>query len=854
MMQVKLKHLLVLMLCLCSYSGWSNPIDLERARRYALKSGLLVDVGQSKIEKHRKSKSVSQPSLQLAYTLCDEADKSATPLLYVFTPESQKGYIIISGDDAVTPVLGYSTQSKFVGTEMPPQFKAVLEMMGQGIAEAAIKQTAEVNDAPSPILNRTEIKPLLKDIQWGQGAPFNSKTPFVDGRNAPTGCVATALSQIMYYHRHPKKAEGSAFYKFMNFFKQGESLELGQKGEYRWDRMHPVYGNEYYTEDEADAVGLLLFEVGAACSMQYSADISNSSGANALKALHKNFNYPMAQLIRRMNKTAEEWENIIYSELAAQRPVYLDGVATEFGHAFVCDGYDGKGFYHINWGWDGHANGYFNFSLLSPRTLGIGASGKGAYVLDLQAIVGITPLGKDYTPQVSSTILAKTLTKSADYNNSFPKFDIRGVRLEGYEDADVQFSLGIRSADGEIVNVGEPVGWNIAKDYTYNKIGVSLKPNLVPSGSFKLFPIFSFKELAQWQEVSVGRYFNNEITVSNTNGNFTAEETKSEIKLSTELDKTYLFAGTKNTLTFNVKNDGKTAYSSFVSVYFSKEKPSVNGVVDKASVKEQTISIHLEPGESQEYMTEYVVPDDFTECYVSLTYDTTNGLSEEDTIIPNTIQSVYHLQVKKAWEYKGDFSIDFDTSSYSIEKNSPLNVIINVENKAEDGSYGSFSYLQLFVMSADKSSVKHRYNEFEVLLENGQKKAINAGGELYIDEGRYMLVVTKNSHEGDRVNYSIIAETPLTILPKRLDDNIITNIETVSADKTDMLPVVVQGVLYIKNVADLNTIKVYDMTGRAVMPPITSTSVSLAHLNEGPYIVKVETTGGIETFKIFYRR
>lgn len=857
MMPIKLKHLLVLLLCFSSYFCWSNPIDAEQARRYALQSGLLQTVNQSKTEKHRTIKKISEPaqSLQLAYTLHDETANSGMPLLYVFTQEAQKGYVVVSADDAVTPVIGYSTQGTFDATAMPPQLKAVLRIIGQSIAEASCKQASESQDASLPIVSRTEIKPLLKDIQWGQYAPFNSMTPVVDGYRSLTGCVATALAQIMYYHRHPQKAEGTAYYKFTDFFKPGKSVTLGSNGEYQWDSMRPAYyaGNPYTTE-EAKAVGLLLFEVGAACSMQYSAVSSNSSGANALKALRSNFNYPKAQLIRRMNKTAREWEDIIYNELAAQRPVYLDGVSVDYGHAFVCDGYDGKGYYHINWGWNGHANGYFNFSLLSPITRGTGSSGKDAFVVDLQAIVGITPPAKEYTPQPSYKILAKMLTKAEGYNQTDPKFDIRGVRLEEYDDIEAEFSLGVKDADGRIINVGVPSAWYISKEYTYNKIPVRLETSLLPNGSFRLFPIFSPKGTTQWKEISVGRYFNNAITVSNINGTFNAEETRSDIKLSSKLDKTYVFVEKKNTLTFSIENQCETAYSSFVSVYFSNENPSSNGAVDKALVKKNTISIHLEPGEKQEYIIEYIAPTDVTECYASLTYDPTNGLSDEDNIIPNTIQSVYHLQIKDPIKYAGKLSVAFEQPSYSIEKDSPLNAVLNVKSEAVGGYKGSFSYMQLFVMSKDKNSVVHRYNEFEVLLEKGQKKAIHAGGKLHLDEGEYMLVVTKNSHDGNNISYEKIAEVPLTILPEQKQDNPTTYIPTVSDGQVRMQPVISQGVLYINNVTDVRTIEVYDISGRIVADAAASTTVNIAHLNEGPYIVKVTTVNGIESIKILNKR
>lgn len=858
---MKITPLKLFSLCLVSLQSlfvWSNPIDVALARQYAEQSGLLKKGSARKDGAQRKTrrKEAQASKLQLAYTLLNDNDSAHEPLLYVFTPQSGQGYVIIAADDAVDPVAGYSPQAVFDGSFMPSQLKTVLRMMGQSVAEAAgsqkkMSQAKQRSETSTSNTLRQPIAPLLNDVKWGQGMPFNSMTPLIDSEHAVTGCVATALAQIMYHHRHPRQAHGNAYYKFDNFFKPGKNIVLGENGAYQWDMMHPQYAPDgSYTYEENNAVGLLLYEIGAACRMQYSLAMSSSSGANALKALHQNFDYPEAQLVRRMNKSAQEWEDIIYNELASNRPVYLDAVAAESGHAFVCDGYDGKGYYHINWGWNGQADGFFKFSLLAPQTRGIGGGGIGAFVVDLQAIIGIAPAGSISKQQPDYIFLAKALTKTSDYTDAYPKFDIRGLRLESYEETEAQFSLGIRDEKGNIINVGQPSAWSIAKEFTYNKIEVRLLPERIPQGSFTLFPIFSPKGQNIWQEIPVGRYFNSAVTVSNANGRFSSEEEKSTPKLAVEADKQYLFAGKKNTLTFTLTNLGETAYSSYVSVYFSLEQPDKTQPLAKDLVKKRTMSIHLEPGESQQYVAEYTPPTGQEQCFASITYDATNGLSDEATIIPSDILGTQSLLLRDAVLYEAALTAGFDSAGYQSYKDQPLHVTINMESMASGSYKGSFAYLQLHVMSEDKREIVHKFKEFEVLLEKNTQEAVIAGGEVYLDEGDYNLVLTRNDRSGNSIVYSTLAEVPLKVLPKPITPDPTTTIADTRQADAPLGFTLRDGLLRLSDSSGIDAITVHDMSGRRVAAATSVSSISLAHLCNGTYAVSVTAGKRRSTFKI----
>lgn len=855
---MKLTHVrivLFLILVLQTVSAGADPVDVERARRYAMESGLLPELAEKPGDMHRKTRGYvrRKSSLDLVYTVRQQSGNASTPLLYVFSPASQKGYVVIAADDAVSPVVGYSPDNAFDAAAMPPQFKTFLDAMGQHVAEAAV-QTDGASQAKAVATNhRSPISPLLDNILWGQDEPYNRLTPVLSGEHTPTGCVATALAQIMYYHKFPVHATGSSHYGFANMFVRGKTVVFGERGDYQWDKMRPNYpAGVSLTEDEGNAVALLMAEVGAACNMKYSPVESSTSGTYALKALQKHLGYTSARLVRRMNKTAEEWENLIYGELAEKRPVYLDGCAAELGHAFVCDGYDANGYFHINWGWDGRANGYFNFSYLMPRTRGTGGSGKGAYVVDLQAIVGIAPPEKVKTPYPTHELLAKTIEKNEAYSDSYPKFNIRGVRLEGYEDIDADFSLGIRKQDGTLINVGTPSAWTIQKDYTYNRIDVTLVPENVPEGTYPLLPIFSPKQKGQWREIPLGRYFDRTVTVSKTNGRFTAVEKKEPVSLSASLENPFVFAGVDNTVKFRIENRGKAAYSSFVSVYFGQQKIDKETKVDKALVKGQTIAVHLEPGESREFTAEYMPSAGVGECYASVTYDPTNGLSDEATIIPCTVLQSDRIETKKADLYEGRLSAKFDQEVYTVDGYTPLHVGIKATSETYGGYIGSFAHLQLFVIGSDREKYRYKFPEFEVLLEKNQTKDYEVNGDLHLEEGEYKLLLTKNVRNGRNIEYTTMSEAVLKVLPPKAETSTVTSVSGVASDGNAIVPAISQGVLSIRGGGQVRSVSVFSLSGIKVAHAVGSPTIDLSRLPGGIYVVRAETEKGVRTMKIAY--
>lgn len=217
--------------------------------------------------------------------------------------------------------------------------------------------------APGPEF-KSSVSPMLTTI-WGQGSPYNNQCPtWVDKngvqQHCPVGCVALALGQIMKYWDYPVTGQGSKSYWFM----VSVSADFGATT-YQWANMRNAY-LDGYSDEEVAAVATLLYHCGAAVGMMYALTGSSAMvSAYTARGMVDYFRYSStAQYLSRQNYSKEEWMKLIYKELSEGRPVFYAGNSpTQGSHAWVLDGYNSAGEVHINWGWKGGGNGYYDIDL-----------------------------------------------------------------------------------------------------------------------------------------------------------------------------------------------------------------------------------------------------------------------------------------------------------------------------------------------------------------------------------------------------------------------------------------------------------------------------------------------------------
>ncbi len=230
-----------------------------------------------------------------------------------------------------------------------------------------------------------ECEPLIKTT-WGQGAPYNWMCPepnyapwggfLPEVAHCPVGCVATATAQIMNYYQWPKKGQGSHSVNPEQL--EGTTVYTVDfsQATYDWDNMLDTYSGEY-TPEQAQAVAQLCYHVGVASNMGYMEDASATDNYYALVALQEYFGYKSEGLqnIERPQYTEEEWMNLVYTELSEGRPILYEAIGIDldtygvYGHSFIIDGYDSDGMVHVNWGWYGNSDNYYDIALLDPRDL-----------------------------------------------------------------------------------------------------------------------------------------------------------------------------------------------------------------------------------------------------------------------------------------------------------------------------------------------------------------------------------------------------------------------------------------------------------------------------------------------------
>ena len=302
---------------------------------------------------------------------------------YVFNNDAG-GFVIIAGDDAVTPVLGYTSTGSFDAENLPDGLKDLLKSYERQIAALGDNYAANQTATRAGFTGEK----LLNTAKWNQSNPFNKYTP----NNYVTGCVATAGAIVMKHHGYPAKGTGSHSYTW-----NGQDLTANFEHDYDWANMPTKYtvGN-----DEAfDGVARLMSDLGVAVEMQYAKNGSGAYIGDMISALQTYFGYSKLTYLASIDDMeAEAWNAKLRGEIDANRPIlYSASDASAGGHSFIIDGYKDESF-SVNWGWGGYCNGFYQIGALNPESAGKPTGDK--YNLGQTAVIGLQP--SDGTEKVST--------------------------------------------------------------------------------------------------------------------------------------------------------------------------------------------------------------------------------------------------------------------------------------------------------------------------------------------------------------------------------------------------------------------------------------------------------------------
>ena len=302
---------------------------------------------------------------------------------YVFNADNEGGFVIVSADDRTPAVLGYADKGRLDMNLMPRNMQNWLE----GYARQIQSLRSGEGTAAAPQVLGKPVNVMLT-CRWGQGNPYNLDCP-MDGKvRSLTGCGATALAQYLYYH---KPASSKAMPAYTTDTKK-IAVEALPAYTFKWDVMKDVYTEKETSEDaSAMEVAKLMRYAGQSASMDYTSD--QSAGLPESEALIKYFGFSKnTRTAYRYNYHYYDWDQLIYDELAANRPVLYYGGAAGGAHEFVIDGYDANGLFHVNWGWSGMNDGYFALSVLNPYAVNAtGVASDSGFNSTQSAIIGGEP-------------------------------------------------------------------------------------------------------------------------------------------------------------------------------------------------------------------------------------------------------------------------------------------------------------------------------------------------------------------------------------------------------------------------------------------------------------------------------
>lgn len=375
---------------LCAVAASAQHVTLEQAKQIALQFIQTNQIGAG--IQHRAP---AQSSLS-ASVVFDAIDQTGQPFLYAVNVDQQGGYVLVSGDERFSDVLGYSLNGSFDEQNMPDNMRAWV----QGYIDE-MKYLDSIGYQPALSTSQTtgtkvNINPLVT-TKWNQFSPYNDLCPIDEGSHSATGCVATSMAQIVNYHMQKYNnptAITSAMEEYTTRTRQitvpgvAAGTPLPNKND-----LLDTYNNSE-TDAQKNAVATLMLYCGVSIQMNYTKNWAEAYTWAVPNALINHFGFDSTtRFIKRSDFTYSDWYDVIYNELAASRPVLFSGNSPSAGgHAFLIDGFNSSnGLFHVNWGWGGFLNDYFALSVLSPgdnSVISVNTSQDG-YSMGQQAVVGI---------------------------------------------------------------------------------------------------------------------------------------------------------------------------------------------------------------------------------------------------------------------------------------------------------------------------------------------------------------------------------------------------------------------------------------------------------------------------------
>lgn len=788
---------------------------------------------------------------QLVYTL---NTNQGQPAVYIFNKGEDAGFVVVSADDAAEALLGYSDHGHINPSDIPAPMKWWLREYARqidyvssiGAAEALTRGSdtrAAFGDAISPMIM----------TKWDQGTPYNLQCPEINGVRCVTGCVATAMAQVMRFHKYPVVGIGEVSVT-VEGIQEPLTLDLSARN-FDWEHMLDSYVEGKYDEKEANAVAYLMKASGYSVDMNYTTNESGAISFNIGKALIENFGYnPHLTYEERDYYNETSWGKMVYAELAARRPVIYGGQSEGGGHQFVCDGYDGQGYFHINWGWGGMSDGYFLLQSLNPADLGIGGGTGGGFSYDQSIIKGVQP---GELPENESGLISQSSNITGN-TSSTARITLRCQGQGGWWNMTYQtlkLSLGVilenldnPSAAKQYI-AGSQGDYSLANTEFKSMTGVReltfLFPTDLPDGKYQATVAYKSRstEDAPWQPVKCPEYYSNSVTVtkSGTSYKIVYPETKNITVLDCEL-LSALHYGAFTKVKISVKNDTDVELSQTIAPALLKQ--------GEYWFVTDGIPLNLKPGETitrelpllfnpQESAKAVNEPMSFSMKVLDLNTGKELKFSKSVEMQP---ASSYEISVSDMQIAGAEKSVDGDVTRFLISNASHFS--FSADLKCVSGYFGEALYAAVIDRESN-SLLSYQPMSPIVTVSEGESSKVSA--DIYFDQ----------AVEGESYELSICYLQGNSLYRVTGGTSILTvgtsDVDQLQSDGFSMSFDRQMQCVTIAAPGGLKSAVLTRMDGLAtdVTSEAASGSISLQNLSQGIYVVKaIDSRGTTRTLKI----
>ena len=688
------------------------------------------------------------------------------------------------------------------------------------------------------------VSPLLGVITYDQDAPYNDSCPSYLSTKTVTGCVATAMAQVMKYYQWPIQGTGSHTYSSTTHsFNLTANFGITT---YDWANMEKSYSGSETTAQKA-AIAQLMYHAGVSVDMDYDTPANGGSGAyseNAGRSFYNYFGYDAGvQTYYRNYFVESDWENLIKSELNAGRPILYGGQSENGGHEFVCDGYDDNNMFHFNWGWSGASNGYFELSALTPGDQGIGANNNGGFNWSQSILVGIqTPVSGSVNTYVmgvqSITPSATTIAKTGTVNLTVAKLYNIGLYTMNM---DVKFGM----YQGSTL-VGSIAGWTysgLPSGYGFSSIAKnSVSFSSYPNGTYELKLLYKNED---------GDYVP-ALVKSGGNGTINVTVTDTQVLLGVPANSPTLALTASPTTSANLYQNKSGNFEVSIQNSGTGEYYAQIGVklvnTSNSSITQQVVNSisQISAGETKTFNLADVITVTPGTYYVYVYYDASNVST--NTSFPTSLMgpSMYVPTVTVYAEPTAAISLSIvgtPSMPTSIQQGETFTLNSSVLNSGrifDDGMLAA-----VFPAAGGSSVATFGYQS--AIIDNGATEAIDFDGALYLDAGSYKAAIyyyDSGWHQlSSTINFSVIEPIPATAIDVTNQNG---KFRLVSNPVANELKVILPD--------NGETLTLFDIQGKQLqtlnVKGKSDATMVVNNLSSGTYIIMLQTDSDRQALKV----